>query len=44
MYPQLTLEQQVRTLERTAAFLKREAAPKPSSAESVELEVVERTA
>jgi dTDP-4-amino-4,6-dideoxygalactose transaminase len=44
MYPQLTLEQQVRTVERTAAFLKREAAPKPSSAESVELEVVERTA
>ena len=41
MYPQLTREQQVRTVERTVAFLKREATPKPVSGE---LEAVERTA
>jgi dTDP-4-amino-4,6-dideoxygalactose transaminase len=44
MYPQLTREQQVRTVERTVAFLKREATPKPASSESAELETVERTA
>ena len=44
MYPQLTHEQQVRVVQQAVVFLKREAAPKPASSESVELEVVERTA
>jgi dTDP-4-amino-4,6-dideoxygalactose transaminase len=44
MYPQLTREQQVRTVQETVASLSRQGAHKPAAGESVDLEVAGRTA